>query len=125
MCIRDSYNAATCRYEKYQCGQPHIDAATGESLSFDNALLLYTSIQVIDQIGHVDVALDSGTGYYFTRGQYEPIRWKKGGVSDPLLSLIHISRAFKKGRNSSREQLLARWIKAGRKTPDAVPWGMP
>ena len=32
----------------------------------------------------MDVDLDSGTGYYFTRGQYEPIRWKKGGVSDPL-----------------------------------------
>lgn len=78
------YNAATYRYEKYQFGQPHIDAATGETLSFDNALLLYTSIRVVDQIGHVDVDLDSGTGYYFTRGQYEPIRWKKGGVSDPL-----------------------------------------
>ena len=32
----------------------------------------------------MDVDLSSGTGYYFTRGQYEPIRWKKGGINDPL-----------------------------------------
>ncbi|SCJ77487.1 Putative lipoprotein yerB precursor [Anaerotruncus sp. 2789STDY5834896] len=78
------YDTQTDTYQKYEYGQPQVDQASGATLAFTNAFLLFDNIYVISDEGHMGCDLEAGTGYYFTGGAYKPISWKKGGLDDAL-----------------------------------------
>ncbi|MHC1693760.1 MAG: DUF3048 domain-containing protein [Eubacteriales bacterium] len=82
-----TYNKENLKYYREQFGVPHVDGATGEQLSFDNILILFTPHSYTgDDKGHVEVSFTgSGTGYYVTRGVYVKCNWQRddwnGGLS--------------------------------------------
>jgi len=62
-------------YRKDFNGTPHIDGATGKQLEFTNVFVLETDI-LVNAVGHNEFAF-SGSGFYFSDGAFERIRWEK------------------------------------------------
>lgn len=80
-----TYDAATNRYRKAQFGADQIDENTGECVSFDNVLILFTDITKYPDgiLAQVDYAF-GGVGFYVNGGRYEKVRWMKGAPESPL-----------------------------------------
>ena len=78
------YDPETGRYLKQRKGAPHIDADTGETLSFANVIILSTSITSYNGGDLREVALQSGKGWLLTGGGMEPISWSKGAYQKPF-----------------------------------------
>lgn len=73
------YNKDTREYEYNVYGRPHIDPMDDNKvLSFDNVILQNCGYRTYDANGYLiyDV-VNSGTGYYFTKGKCIGINWKK------------------------------------------------
>ena len=79
------YNPTTLEYEKYEYGSEQIDLNDNSTLSVDNVFILFDEIYTIDNVGHMGVAFDGGTGYYFTKGTYVPITWDKDGFNSKIV----------------------------------------
>ena len=75
-----TYDSNTNTYLKKINGAEHKDGVTGTQLAFTNAFVLETSISVRDAQGHKKVdwsGSTKGTGYYFSNGAVQKIRWSK------------------------------------------------
>lgn len=72
------YNAEEGVYYKTHNGDPHIDSAAGQQLSFMNVFVLGTSTEVINK-KNLLISLDwhGGDGYYISQGTVMPIKWSK------------------------------------------------
>ena len=88
-----TYNESTGLYEKFANDSPQIDGISGEQLTFENVLILYTDItdredepevnrKNLDVFGGLDK--DYAVGYYLTEGHAEQIRWAKADESSRL-----------------------------------------
>ena len=62
-------------YYRFQFGDKHIDANTGNQLKFKNILIMEAAYSTIDDYGRQDVDLSGGNGWYVTDGEYIPITW--------------------------------------------------
>ena len=72
------YDQNTKEYSRYQFGEAHVDAETGEQLTCDNIILQYSSWEPYDANGYLNVnALSGGNGKYITRGKAMDITWEK------------------------------------------------
>lgn len=72
------YDAASKEYKRFQFGEAHIDQETKEQLSCDNIILQYSSYQLYDSNGYLNINTTSGgSGKYITRGKAEDITWQK------------------------------------------------
>jgi hypothetical protein len=78
------YNTENGRYYKDTYGTAHMDAATGEQLSFDNVFLLNTTVSLYPDGLCTSFDLSQGSGYYFYNGKYIPVLWTKGNPENPL-----------------------------------------
>ena len=78
------YNAETARYYKSEYGDPQMDEATGEQLSYTNLLVLGCTVNLKSDGLCTDFVLTEGDGFYFSQGASQPIRWKKGALTQPL-----------------------------------------
>lgn len=79
------YNEATKLYERFQYGEPHMDAEVDVQLTFTNIIIQNTDMWLIpgDSYDRIDMSLfTTGTGYYLTGGQYVPITWQRDGYDD-------------------------------------------
>ena len=65
-------------------GEPHLDAANGQQLAFENVVVLFCPAGVKDDDYTRNYALTQGTGVYLTQGVYQPIQWQKGRPDQPL-----------------------------------------
>lgn len=81
------YNEATGLYRKGQYGSDHVDATTGEAVEVKNVFLMYTKVDTVDQAGHKDAELSSGTGYYLTGGKAVPVTFQKSGA-DGMIKVL-------------------------------------
>lgn len=77
------YDEATGKYLRYEFGEPHIDATTGEQLSFENIIVQSCSYYTLDEKGYLNIYFKSTDndvckGYYITNGYAIPITWEKG-----------------------------------------------
>lgn len=74
-----TYDESTKEYLRFQYDEKHIDANTGEQLSYKNLIVQFVKEWNIDKNGYqtMDIEDASGEGYYFTNGSYIPIQWKK------------------------------------------------
>ena len=73
------YNKDTREYEYYEYNMAHVDPLDNNNiLSFDNVILQSCGFRIYDPNGYMiyDV-VNSGTGYYFTKGKCIGISWKK------------------------------------------------
>lgn len=64
--------------------QETVDESNGEQLDFTNVLVLFAPMSLYPNSPLVKVDYGGGVGYYFYGGQYELIRWAKGGPQEPL-----------------------------------------
>ena len=82
---RLQYDAETGLYRKWQFGEEHLDANTGEQIAFDNILVLFVPTEKYPDgvLTNVDFEYGGG-GFYISRGGYESIRWLKGAPEEPL-----------------------------------------
>lgn len=72
------WDAATRRYLRFQFGGPHLDAASGQQLSFTTVIAMEVDASVVDDVGHVLLGqVGEGKATVFTRGQAYPVTWKK------------------------------------------------
>ena len=73
------YDAEQGVYLKERNGAAHIDADTGNVLTYENILILYTSVTSYqgDSLRR-EVALGSGSGWYVAEGKKYAIKWSKG-----------------------------------------------
>ncbi len=89
------YDAGSNRYMMSQYNssngqmQPAIDENNGEQLGFNNMLILFTMMYNYTNSELVYVEYGSGIGYYFNGGNYELVRWKKGGPQQPLQIFVN------------------------------------
>ena len=79
------YDAEKAQYVKSQFGAPHLDENTGEAVTFDNLLVLFTDTENILAAFSMKVNFAwGGVGWYFNGGRCEPVRWLKGAPEQPL-----------------------------------------
>ncbi len=64
-----------------------VDAATGETVAFDNVFVLKADSSIKDDGYTREYDLSSGTGVYLTDGTWQKITWYKGDVTDALIVL--------------------------------------
>ncbi|MDL2254200.1 DUF3048 domain-containing protein [Ruminococcaceae bacterium OttesenSCG-928-I18] len=87
------YDAASNRYMMSQFSAngmtPAIDENNDEQLGFNNLLVLFTIMYNYTNSELVYVGFDSGIGYYFNGGNFELVRWKKGGPQAPLQIFVN------------------------------------
>lgn len=80
------YDATAQNYKRFQSGEPHIDANTGEQLRFKNIIIQFAEIWTIK--GDPNFCRDmnlitEGDGLYITNGKLIPITWKKTSHRSP------------------------------------------
>ena len=80
------YDAEKAQYVKSQFGAPHLDENTGEAVTFDNLLVLFTDTEKYPGgiLTKVNFAW-GGVGWYFNGGRCEPVRWLKGAPEQKRL----------------------------------------
>ncbi len=86
------YNAADGKYYKSikypiidNVLMKHIDEATGEQLSFENLLIVFTDRKTVDDYGRLDVKITgTGMGYYAAGGKYVPIKWQRDTIDSVM-----------------------------------------
>lgn len=82
------YNETDGKYYKSQYNQPHIDSNTGQQISFDNVIVLFTDITKYPDKVLAKVRYEyGGVGFYINGGRCEPVRWAKNENNSPLLIL--------------------------------------
>lgn len=85
------YDEQSGTYRRSQFGQPHIDGATGETLSFENLLVLFMPHSNIpgDEAGRIAVSTTGyGSGYYIYGGKAMEIKWEKDSRDEPMKLLL-------------------------------------
>jgi len=80
-----TYSETTSLYQKGQFGKDQIDLATGQPLQFTNLFILMTRVVVVDAGILKDAALEAGSGFYVSGGQWQAITWKKGKTNDSFI----------------------------------------
>lgn len=77
-----NYDPETKLYSKMHNRNPHIDALTGDQLTFTNVVILETDITFKPNEVHREINLTGGKdykGYYFSNGAMQEIYWSKDG----------------------------------------------
>lgn len=78
------YDQETGAYVKYHSGNAHMDGKTGNQLAFENVFVLQTAIGTRENGYLMDVSLNAGSGYYFSKGGGEAITWIKSAEDQPI-----------------------------------------
>jgi len=73
------YDPDSKLYKRFQFGEAHKDANTGEQLAFKNIIVQFVKEWNIDKNGYqtMDIENAEGKGYYITNGKKVDITWKK------------------------------------------------
>ena len=82
-----SYDAEKGGYTSTQWNSAYADGNTGESVVFENILVLYSPTSTgIDEKNHSAIYTYDyqDAGYFFNGGYAEPITWSRGSVNEPF-----------------------------------------
>ncbi len=80
------YNSRTGLYERYQHGAPHVDTNTGETLAFENVIILFADSEYKNN--HIAYNIEGfGSGLYASGGKYVNVTWTKSAPESPLIIL--------------------------------------
>lgn len=84
-----TYDPQLAQYAKSQFGAPHIDANTGEAITFDNLFVLFADTEKYPDGVLTKVDFNwGGVGWYFSGGRFEAVRWLKGAPEQPLRIVV-------------------------------------
>ncbi|NWQ42269.1 DUF3048 domain-containing protein [Bacillus sp. EB106-08-02-XG196] len=80
------YDASIGKYKRYSDGEQTIDYETKEPILLDNLFIIETTHQVIDEVAHKEIDLESGgSGYLLQKGKVMEVEWKNdNGVIVPV-----------------------------------------
>lgn len=71
------YDASIGKYKRYSDGEQTIDYETKEPILLDNLFIIETTHQVIDEVAHKEIDLESGgSGYLLQKGKVMEVEWK-------------------------------------------------
>lgn len=80
------YHQDTGKYTMEQFGMTYTDGNNGNAVTFENVLVLKTSVSTIDDYGRLSVTLEgSGEGYFACGGKIVPILWSRAGSNQPFV----------------------------------------
>ncbi len=79
-----SYSSEDKVYYKQHSGSAHKDSATGEQLNYVNVFALETEVKTYKKGPLMKVALEGGSGYYFSMGKGQKITWQKKTEGDTI-----------------------------------------
>ena len=81
-----TYNAETGLYEAAQHGKAYIDGNTGNVMAFENVITINAKSWIGSDGYHRfnELTNTEGTGTFACNGKLIPIKWSRGGYSDPL-----------------------------------------
>lgn len=81
-----TFSTLTNRYSRFQYGNKHVDAKTGDQLTFTNILIIFADQSTLAaSSGELSfMASGKGTGYYVYGGSYIPITWTRTGGEYPI-----------------------------------------
>ena len=75
------YDSSAGKFVRYRGASAMKDYSSGEQFAFTNVLVLETDLISFD--GYITkTALEGGSGYYFSKGTYQKIKWSKGTARD-------------------------------------------
>jgi hypothetical protein len=98
-----TYNAQTKQYEKWQFGEPHIDANTNKVVSVSNVLMMYTDVGLVPNTINKEINLSKGTGYYLSHGKRIEVTFSKADVYENL-------KVFDKNGNELKMNVGKTWV---------------
>lgn len=76
--IKFTFNIEDSKYYKETYGKPHIEESTGNTLSFDNLIVIFADQKVVDADLRLELDLvGDGEGYLFTMGKQVDIKWER------------------------------------------------
>lgn len=80
------YDKAAGKYKRYSNGEQTIDYETKEPILVDNLFIIETAHQVIDEVAHKEIDLQSGgSGYLLQKGKLIEVEWKNdNGLIVPI-----------------------------------------
>lgn len=79
------YNEEAGKYLAHQYDSPWIDKITGDTLAFDNVLILRAKVWTQEDGVHETIQLvGEGSGYFACGGQIIPIRWSRSADDEPF-----------------------------------------
>jgi hypothetical protein len=71
------YDPSEGKYSRYSDGDRTVDYDTQEPILIDNLFIIETAHQVIDDVGHKEIDLESGgSGYLLQKGKVMEVEWK-------------------------------------------------
>ncbi len=74
------------RYYKESYGEPHIDEATGETVAFENLVIIFAKQRIVDEYLRLDVTFTGeGSGILVTAGKSVSISWSRENEDAPLV----------------------------------------
>ncbi len=81
-----TYNAETGLYEAAQYGKAYIDGNTGNTMAFENLIMITAKSWLGSDNYHRfnELTYTEGTGMFACNGKLIPIKWSREGYSDPL-----------------------------------------
>lgn len=79
-----TYDEEKGRYTKTQLGGEHIDDIDGEPIEIDNIFLMYTSVGYMADNYHKEIELESGEGFYISKGKAVKASFIKEGLNGKL-----------------------------------------
>lgn len=72
------YDSGSGLYQRFQYGQPHTDAISGQQLAFKNILVQFANIGYMSDNTSLKIDLTgSGKGYYITNQKAIEVKWEK------------------------------------------------
>jgi hypothetical protein len=81
-----TYNAEKKAYNMFQHGQDHVDGNTGEFVTFENVIAIYTTQTYAPDGTHKFYeTIGTGKGYAAINGQIVPITWSRESLRAPYL----------------------------------------
>ncbi len=80
------YDAETQKYLRFQYGDPQMDGWMDCQLAIDNVLVLrMVTKDIPSDLKLIDIdTTGEGEGYFFTKGKYVPITWKKDSYNSEI-----------------------------------------
>ncbi|MBR4942012.1 MAG: DUF3048 C-terminal domain-containing protein [Clostridia bacterium] len=88
------YNSNTGLYERYQHGAPHVDVNTGETLAFENVIILFADSDYYNY--HLGYNIEGfGSGIYASGGKYVNISWSKASEESPIVFFDALGNVLK------------------------------
>ncbi|WML42187.1 DUF3048 domain-containing protein [Neobacillus sp. OS1-2] len=77
------YDESLGKYKRFSGGEQTVDLDTNEPILLDNIFIIETLHQVVDEVGHKKIDLNSGgKGYLLQKGKVNEVEWanKKGRI---------------------------------------------